>query len=66
MISLILACAGIAETRVNKADAHTLVFQLAHEAFRLPGEAGFALGGLLTAPQDQKEAGSILPLQVAM
>ena len=53
-----LLLAGIADTRVNKAGANTLVFQLAHEPFKVPGDAGFALGGLLTTPVDKQEEGN--------
>ena len=44
---------------MNKADANTLVFQLAHEAFKIPGDPNFALGGLLTAPGDKQEEGAV-------
>lgn len=50
--------AGIADTRVNKAGANALVFQLAHEVFKVPGDSGFALGGLLTPPVDKQEEGT--------
>jgi len=43
---------------VNKAGANALVFQLAHEVFKVPGDAGFALGGLLTPPMDKQEEGT--------
>ncbi len=43
---------------MNKAGANALVFQLAHEVFKVPGDAGFALGGLLTPPVDKQEEGT--------
>ena len=42
---------------MNKAGASALVFQLAHEVFKVPGDSGFALGGLLTPPVDKQEEG---------
>lgn len=48
----------IADTRVNKAGANALVFQLAHEVVKVPGDSGFALGGLLTPPVDKQEEGA--------
>lgn len=52
-----LVTTGIAETRLNKAAAQTLLFQLAHEPFKVPGDSGFILGGLLSAPADREEEG---------
>jgi len=43
---------------VNKAGASALVFQLAHEVFKVPGDSGFALGGLLIPPVDKQEEGT--------
>ena len=43
---------------MNKAGASALVFQLAHEVFKVPGDSGFALGGLLTPPVDKQEEGT--------
>lgn len=43
--------------RLNKAAAETLLFQLAHEPFKLPGDSGFPLGGLLSPPADRQEEG---------
>lgn len=43
--------------RLNKAAAEALLFQLAHEPFKLPGDSGFTLGGLLSPPADKEEEG---------
>lgn len=43
---------------MNKAGASTLVFQLAYEPFKVPGDSGFALGGLLTPAVDKQEEGN--------
>lgn len=47
----------IADMRLNKVAAETLLFQLAHEPFKLPGDSGFTLGGLLSPPADKQEEG---------
>lgn len=52
-----LAAAGIADTRVNRAAAETQLFQLANEPFKVPGDSGFTLGGLLSPPADKQEEG---------
>lgn len=51
--------AGLVERKPlpSKEDAKTLLFYLAHEQFVLPGQPGFVLGGLMTAPASPKEAG---------
>lgn len=46
--------------RLNKVAAETLLFQLAHEPFKLPGDSGFTLGGLLSPPADKQEEGFCL------
>ena len=43
--------------RLDKAAAEILLFQLAHEPFKLPGDSGFTLGGLLSPPADKEEEG---------
>ena len=48
---------GIADARVNKAGASSLLFQLAHESFKVPGDPGFSLAGLVTAPVNRQEEG---------
>ena len=57
MYCVYLVTTGIADTRLNKAAAETLLFQLAHEPFKAPGDSGFTLGGLLSAPADKEEEG---------
>lgn len=52
-----LAAAGIADTRVTRAAAETQLFQLANEPFKVPGDSGFTLGGLLSPPADKQEEG---------
>ena len=52
-----LAAAGIADTRMNRAAAETQLFQLANEPFKVPGDSGFSLGGLLSPPADKQEEG---------
>lgn len=52
-----LADAGIADTRMNRAAAETQLFQLANEPFKVPGDSGFSLGGLLSPPADKQEEG---------
>ena len=50
--------AGLSDSKPCREEAERLLFTLAHETFRLPGEFGFCLGGLVSAPINKQEAGA--------
>ena len=50
--------AGLSDCKPCREEAEKQLFTLAHETFRLPGELGFCLGGLVSAPINKQEAGA--------
>jgi len=51
--------AGVSSGKLGQQQAHSVLFQFAHEVFDLPGDASFTLGGLMSAPLNKEEAGDI-------
>jgi actin related protein 2/3 complex subunit 3 len=52
------ACVKIGEKPIKKTDAEKLLYNLAIENFALPGDKGFALGGIVTNPANRGETGN--------
>lgn len=52
------ACAGLVASKVAEPESRSFLFKMAHERFRVPGEDGFVLNSLLTAPQTRNDAGT--------
>ena len=61
MIILLRACmiiVGISSLRLNKQAAQSMLFQMAHQDFSLPGEPAFPLASHVSAPQNKAEEGN--------
>ena len=50
--------AGLSDSKPCREEAAKQLFTLAHETFRLPGDFGFCLGGLVSAPTNKRAAGA--------
>ena len=54
--------AGLSDAKSGQEQAKSLLFKMAHEPFRIPGDANFALGGLVSAPATTSDGGAALTL----
>ena len=48
---------GISSFKGDKQRAHSMLFQIAHQEFSLPGEKSFPLASYVSAPQSKAEEG---------